>query len=226
MAKGKFEAQNQSQIVETTLDLLDVVAEDTTVTQRGIAEQLGIALGLTNAVLKRCVKKGLLKIHQAPARRYAYYLTPQGFAEKSRLTAEYLGYSLTFFRTARREYADVFSYCGNRGWSRVALVGATDLAEIAYLATLGTGIEVVGVIDTARNTPNFCGLPVFRDLAEIDPAARPEAVVLSSIEDAQGYHERLLEEMPPERVIVPKLLRVTTRTTNSRSDKTSAGGAP
>jgi len=28
-----------------------------------------------------------MKIKQAPANRYVYYLTPKGFAEKSRLTA-------------------------------------------------------------------------------------------------------------------------------------------
>ena len=58
--------------------------------QRRIAAELGIALGLVNAYLKRCVKKGWVKVRTAPTRRYAYYLTPHGFAEKSRLTVQYL----------------------------------------------------------------------------------------------------------------------------------------
>src|SRR3990170_1377431 len=70
------------------LDLLTSVEHDGERSQRHIAAELGIALGLVNAYLKRCVKKGLVKVSQAPARRYAYYLTPQGFAEKSRLTVE------------------------------------------------------------------------------------------------------------------------------------------
>ena len=45
--------------------------------------------------------KGLVKMSQVPLNRYAYYLTPQGFAEKSRLTAEYLSVSFNFFRRAR-----------------------------------------------------------------------------------------------------------------------------
>ena len=78
------------------LGLLDAVEQDRAQSQRLLASELGIALGLVNAYLKRCIKKGLVKVRSAPARRYAYYLTPQGFAEKSRLTVQYLSYSFGF----------------------------------------------------------------------------------------------------------------------------------
>src|SRR5712692_11487342 len=87
------------------LGLLSSVENDGEPSQRRIALELGIALGLVNAYLKRCVKKGLVKVGEAPARRYAYYLTPQGFAEKSRLTVEYLSYSFGFFRQAKADCA-------------------------------------------------------------------------------------------------------------------------
>src|ERR1700686_5911169 len=89
------------------LNLLNSV-DDGAQSQRRIAEELGIALGLVNAYLKRCIKKGLVKVSQAPARRYAYYLTPQGFAEKSRLTVEYLGFSFSFFRQAQTHCSELF----------------------------------------------------------------------------------------------------------------------
>src|SRR5580765_760798 len=85
------------------LGVLSSVEQSGDRSQRRIAAELGIALGLVNAYLKRCVKKGLVKVHDAPARRYAYYLTPQGFAEKSRLTVEYLSYSFSFFRQAKND---------------------------------------------------------------------------------------------------------------------------
>src|SRR5437879_1245421 len=81
--------------------LLGAVERDGRVSQRHLAGELGIALGLVNAYLKRCVRKGLVKMRQAPARRYVYYLTPKGLSEKTRLTAQYLAYSLTFFRQSR-----------------------------------------------------------------------------------------------------------------------------
>src|SRR6202000_1404451 len=87
------------------LDLLTSVEHDGKRSQRRIAAELGIALGLVNAYLKRCVKKGLVKVQDVAARRYAYYLTPQGFAEKSRLTVQYLSDSFSFFRMAKDDCA-------------------------------------------------------------------------------------------------------------------------
>ncbi len=97
------------------LGLLELVERDGAQSQRKLASDLGIALGLVNAYLKRCVKKGLVKIAQAPARRYAYYLTPSGFAEKSRLTVEYLSSSFSFFRSAREDCANVLKAAHVRG---------------------------------------------------------------------------------------------------------------
>src|ERR1700759_3264012 len=89
--------------------------------QRRIAEDLGIALGLVNAYLKRCVKKGLVKVSEAPARRYAYYLTPQGFAEKSRLSVEYMSASFSFFRQARAECTEAFVSAKERNFLNLVL---------------------------------------------------------------------------------------------------------
>src|SRR5436309_2325070 len=113
------------------LNLLNSV-DDGAQSQRHIAEELGIALGLVNAYLKRCIKKGLVKVRQAPARRYAYYLTPQGFAEKSRLTVEYLSSSFSFFRRARSECSQLLAEVVASDSSGVVLLaGISDLAEIA-----------------------------------------------------------------------------------------------
>ena len=90
------------------LGLLDAVEQNRAQSQRLLASELGIALGLVNAYLKRCIKKGLVKVRSAPARRYAYYLTPQGFAEKSRLTVDYLSYSFSFFRQAKTDCSELF----------------------------------------------------------------------------------------------------------------------
>ena len=107
------------------LGLLEFVERDGAQSQRKLASDLGIALGLVNAYLKRCVKKGLLKISQAPPRRYAYYLTPHGFAEKSRLTVEYLSTSFSFFRRAREDCSSVLNAARARGWNRIALFGVS-----------------------------------------------------------------------------------------------------
>ena len=149
---------------EITLGVLDAVHENESLTQRSLSQDLGIALGLTNAYLKRCVRKGLIKVTTAPANRYAYYLTPKGFAEKSRLTAEYLSVSFRFYGRARESMEECLEYCVERGWRHVALAGAGELAEIALLVAMHKPIEVVGIMDGAKAEKEFMGLPVAADL--------------------------------------------------------------
>src|SRR5881394_1396207 len=136
----------QSQVEEggnpsIVLSVLTSIERDSSITQRKLANELGIALGLANAYLRRCVRKGLIKMSQVPLNRYAYYLTPQGFAEKSRLTAEYLTVSFDFFRRSRGDCAELLQECAARGWTRVALCGAGDLAEVAVLSAGESEIE-------------------------------------------------------------------------------------
>src|SRR5262249_23731068 len=145
----------ESENTRIVLGLLESVERDGGQSQRKLASDLGIALGLVNAYLRRCVKKGLLKIGQAPARRYAYYLTPHGFAEKSRLTVEYLSSSFSFFRRAREDCSSALKAAHARGWNRIALIGVSDLAEIATLCALEQGITIVAVIDTKAKSERF-----------------------------------------------------------------------
>src|SRR6185369_110781 len=129
------------------LGVLNALEADAGVTQRKLSNDLGIALGLANAYIKRCIKKGLVKIGEAPARRYAYYLTPQGFAEKSRLTVEYLSHSFNFFRLARADCSAEFDAIKQARWDRVVLMGSSDLSEIALICALEAGADVVAIVD-------------------------------------------------------------------------------
>src|SRR6185436_9436184 len=137
------------------LGLLDAVEQDGAQSQRLLAAELGIALGLVNAYLKRCVKKGLVKVSEAPARRYAYYLTPQGFAEKSRLTVDYLSYSFGFFRQAKADCSELFRSAKVTGVNKVVLVGRSDLAEIAALCAMEQGITIVGLVQSPALDDSF-----------------------------------------------------------------------
>ena len=192
-----------------TLGLLNMVHDNEHASQRSMADGLGIALGLANAYLKRCVKKGLIKISHAPANRYAYYLTPQGFSEKSRLTAEFLSQSFNLFRHARTAGADLFGTCQARGWTRVALFGAGDLAEIFTLCRReDSDVEIVGIIDTSTGgdaPERFAGLPVVRRLTDLK---KVNAVVVTDIQNGQRVFDALSMAIPPERVLTAPMLKV------------------
>lgn len=196
---------------EIVLGLLNSIERDSTITQRKLAGDLGIALGLANAYLRRCARKGLIKMSQVPLNRYAYYLTPQGFAEKSRLTAEYLSVSFNFFRRARGDCALLLGQCAARGWRRVALYGAGDLAEIAVLSAGESGIEVVCVIDARLAGGRCAGLPVVTDLASCIEGL--DGVILTDTEAPQTRFEQLLGSasqhgLASSCVVAPSLLGV------------------
>ena len=170
-----------------------------------LSNELGIALGLTNAYLKRCVRKGLVKMAQAPANRYAYYLTPQGFAEKGRLTARYLRRSFDFYREARNECEDLLRHCVARGWHRIALGGLGELAEIAVLCSLQHDVQLRAVIAGHLGRSEFMKIPI---RSSIDAAGELDAIVLVDVARPQTCFDALSREFPPDRILTPSLLKV------------------
>lgn len=185
--------------------MLSAVEQDKSVTQRSIAKQSGIALGLVNSYIKRCVKKGLIKIQQAPANRYAYYLTPQGFSEKSRLAREYLSQGFQFFRIAREQCSEIFQACHRQGFRRIALHGLTDLAEIAVLCSKGHDIELVAIIDPSTQLTSYSGIPIVVDMPS---AGSLDAIVVTDLGNPQREYEKLAKAYGRERVFAPAILKV------------------
>jgi DNA-binding MarR family transcriptional regulator len=186
-------------------DILVRVGESEHVNQRTLAKELGIALGMTNSYVKRCVRKGLIKISEIPPNRYAYYLTPQGFTEKTRLTAEFLSSSLTFFRRARVQYGDIYEQCTAAGWRHLALAGTGELAEIAILTAREHDVVLLGVIAPGQPDGNCLGLRIVAALSALD---RPDAAILTALNGPQTAYDSLLESLPANRVLVPKMLSV------------------
>jgi predicted transcriptional regulator len=185
---------------EIVLGVLDAVESDPAVTQRSVARELGIALGLANAYLRRCVRKGLIKVSQVPRRRYAYYLTPQGFSEKSRLTAEYLAHSFAFFRRARAQCGELFASAAAAGQHRLALIGAGELAEVATLVAREHPVEVAGVIAASTE-------PV-RLMEAAAALGRLDAVVITELVGSREVFEAAIVAFGESRVHAPDLLRL------------------
>jgi DNA-binding MarR family transcriptional regulator len=188
------------------LGLLETVERDGGQSQRRIASELGIALGLVNAYLKRCVRKGLVKVSEAPARRYAYYLTPKGFAEKSRLTFEFLSSSFSLFRRARADCAEVFVAAHTKGMKRIVVVGLSELAEVARLCALESGVEIVALVDPSTETRHYFGLPVVNTLADVSVSF--DAVIVTQLRSVRECFDSLAAEIGAHRVLVPKLLGI------------------
>lgn len=195
------------------LGLLESVERDSTQSQRLLAAEFGVALGLINAYLKHCVRKGLVKVKTIPARRYAYFLTPQGFAEKSRLTFAYLGRSMSFFREARKDCTEACARARQRGWSRIVLAGRSDLAEIATICGLELHIAVTAVVDPLPGPTQFVGAPVFATFDAVDVPF--DGVLITDLVTPHDTLAAAVASVGAKRVLAPQLLGVRRRQNKS-----------
>jgi len=75
---------------EKIADILNILDKDENLSQREIAQKTGISLGLVNTLIKKCVKKGLVKIERLNSRNIQYILTPEGIKEKTVKTISYV----------------------------------------------------------------------------------------------------------------------------------------
>jgi len=196
---------NQDEIL---LGVLTAVERDANTSQRGISRELDVALGLANAYLKRCVRKGYIKIKQVPRRRYVYYLTPRGFAEKSRLAGQYFSASFTFFRRARAQMSELMGDCAKLGWHKIAFVGISELAEVGVICAHDYPIKVVAVIEPARKGETFCGLPVAASVAD---CGQVDAVIVTDLTKPDQVIRVMGDEVGVNRVLAPKLLQIAMR---------------
>lgn len=185
------------------LGLLDAV-ERGDVTQRRLSRELGIAVGLVNTYIKRAVNRGLIKVQQIPPHRYAYYLTPSGFLEKSQLVASYFIYSFDFFRRARASCEDTLSRIVAAGHKRVALIGASELTEVAIVVAADLEVSVVTVVDANTPKVRFAGIPVSKDIAAADKDV--DAVIITSISEPQATFDAAVAVLGKERVHLPSIL--------------------
>ena len=194
-------AKNKEEIL--TLEILEAIDKQSNVTQRHIANRLNVALGLANSYLKRCVRKGLIKIEQAPANRYLYYLTPVGFAEKSRLTADFLTSSFDFYRRASRSCSEVFLASDKNQCKSVLLCGVSELAEIALLRAQEYGIVVVGFYDPDIECENYLSLPVWKSLEEADKFCM---CMITSLINPGNYLTYLEDKISTSKIYIPNIL--------------------
>ncbi len=138
-----------------SLQILDELSNNDSLTQRDLSSRLGIALGLVNSYIKNLVKKGFITVKTIPSKRYAYYLTPKGFTEKTRLTYDLLHDYTRVYREARKNLKTLFKEMQAEGMRKIIFVGADEIAEIAYITLQETPLELVAVVDGERSGEIF-----------------------------------------------------------------------
>lgn len=130
-----------------TLRLLEKVDEKHPQSQRALARELNVSVGLVNSFIKRLAKKGYIKIITSPKNRVRYIVTPTGLSEKSRLTYNFIQLSYRFYSQARKKLNILFNELEDLNVRHIVFFGATDLAEMAYLSLHDSSIELSAIVD-------------------------------------------------------------------------------
>lgn len=152
-----------------TRRLLDKVAEVNTISQRDLSKELGIALGLTNLLLRRTVRKGWVRLVRLRRNRVKYLVTPAGLAQKARMSRDYFAESIRFYAQTRDRIRGTFAAMIAEaeaeaipgGCRRIVFYGGGEIAEIAFICLQEFDLQLVAVIDEHRTRP-FFGMAVSR----------------------------------------------------------------
>lgn len=186
------------------LRVLEAVEADPTVSQRELARELGVAVGVVNACVHALVRKGLLKVQGDSNRSISYHLTKPGVLHKSALALQWTRNTIDFYRQARAQVASRLTELAGQGHRRAVVFGAAELAEIAALVAPASGIEIVALLTSGESVlgPVVAGIPVV-DLREASallttgPTGAAIDLVLLS-EDADRSELRQLTALAPD----------------------------
>lgn len=183
------------------LQILHEIEADPEVTQRQLSQRAGIALGLTNLLLRSLVQKGYVRATKANWRRWIYALTPEGFSHKIRLTVSYVNRVLNHYQNVRQTLREQLEPLSLHSESSIALLGTADFAELVYLGLRDLGIEEISIFGPpGLNGNKFLGLPV-EDVTNLRPEDY-DYVVIADLAEAESVKKRFLADEVAEEKLV------------------------
>ena len=151
------------------LQVLTEIESNSDITQRQLSQRVGIALGLTNALLRSLIKKGYVRSQQASWKRWVYSLTPTGAAHKIRLTVGYIHRFLENYQGVRQTLRDQLEPLALHEESRIAIIGTGEFAELVYLGLIEIGISEINIFGgPSADSGFFLGMQI-RDINVLDP---------------------------------------------------------
>ncbi len=177
------------------LQLLEEVSRDSNVSQRKLSSSLGVALAVTNACLKKMVKKGHIKVKGINHKRIAYYLTPEGFTEKSRLTYHFLQHTINYYVNLKKNIGSKLDLISKSGIKRILFYGAGEVMEVALICLHETNFELVGIIDDSKDKQGKKIFGFSIGFPETIKSLAPEAILITSIR----YKDRIFDNLKKDK---------------------------
>jgi len=164
------------------------------ISQRELSNKFGIALGVTNACVKRMARRGLIRLKGFPPRRIAYYLTPKGFSEKSKLMLHFFSYNIQHYAEMKKLISKKLVEMQQSGVKRVAFFGVSDEMEIAYITLQGSDMKLVGIADEdgGKQGTRLLGHKVL-SLGQMK-GSNPDAILITCLKDQNSYIKNVMKQ--------------------------------
>src|SRR4030043_915180 len=173
------------------LSLLQELEKNPIVSQRELSHKFGIALGVTNACLKRMARRGWIRITSLDHHKIGYYLTPKGFTEKANLTIHLISWTVQHYSTLKEIIGRKLLEMENSGVKRIVFYGISDEMEIAYITLQGANLKLIGIVEDEDkiNRKEVFGFEL-KDIREIE-MLKPDAVLITSLANQAERTEKL-----------------------------------
>jgi DNA-binding transcriptional regulator YhcF (GntR family) len=146
-----------------TLLLIEAIEGEEFQSQRDLSRKLNISLGLVNTFIKNLTAQGIFKIVNGPKSKVQYLLTPLGAAEKTKLTKEYLAYSIDHYKEIKKRVSEILSFFTDAGKTRLVLYGAGEITEIACMTLCEAKIKDLKIIDDEKAGKKICGITIYAE---------------------------------------------------------------
>ena len=188
------EKENTEQNIYRELQILEEMEFDPRISQRNLSQNLGIALGLANLLIKSMVQKGYIKASKLSWKRWVYIVTPTGFTRKIQLTLAYIDRFFDQYKNVREILKNQLDNLNLNSESRIALLGNKEFTELAYICLRDMGITEIDVISQNSNE-KFLGNNTIK-LEYVD-LKNHNAIILGMHNNSNEDKELLIKKTPP-----------------------------
>jgi DNA-binding Lrp family transcriptional regulator len=184
------------------LRLLEELEKNPIVSQRELSHKFNIALGVTNACIRRMARKGWIRIRDLNPRKIGYYLTPKGVIEKGKLTLNLVSFRIQHYAELKKIIANRLLEMQNRGLKRLVFYGISDEMEVAYITLQGVNLNLVGIVeDDEKFNPQI----IFG--YEVEPVSRvqelkPDCILITSLTENGKKREKLEKIYGPNSICI------------------------
>jgi DNA-binding MarR family transcriptional regulator len=187
------------------LNLLQELEKNPIISQRELSHKFGIALGVTNACLRRMARRGWIRIMNLDHRRIGYYLTPMGFAERAKLTLRLISWTVQHYSTLKDIIGESLLEMQNKGAERIVFYGVSDEMEIAYVSLQGSNLKLVGIVEDEEkmNQKEIFGFKLM-EVSQVE-TLRPDAVLITSLTGLDKKKENLRKLLDTRRVQITNI---------------------